>query len=167
MTAFRTVIMLVIVFVVGAFAVGRMQEGAAEDERTPLAQCLAENGVTMYGAYWCPHCAKQKKTFGKAFRFVDYVECAIPGNQRAQTQECKDAGISSYPTWEFADGARVTGEMTLVALAERAGCPYPGADTATSSEAASTAGEAMPVPGLEDAGAEALAAPADDDATAP
>lgn len=87
-----------------------------------FAQCLTDKGVAMYGAYWCPHCQNQKKLFGKSFTKVTYIECALPGNPRGQVQQCLDAKIESYPTWEFADKTRVTGEMTLGQLAEKSGC---------------------------------------------
>jgi len=32
-----------------------------------FAKCLASRQVTMYGLYWCEHCAEQKKMFGLHF----------------------------------------------------------------------------------------------------
>ena len=127
---FRTAIIFVIIAVLGVFAYLRMSDrDEGPDPRLPLAQCLTEKGAKFYGAYWCPHCAAQKKLFGKAMSKVTYIECAIPGDSSAQTQPCKDAGISGYPTWVFANGTRASGEVSLVSLAERTGCPYPGAQT--------------------------------------
>ena len=89
-----------------------------------FAQCLNAKGAKMYGAWWCPHCADQKELFGNAFRNVNYVECSPPG-QRTQNDVCKQAGIKSYPTWQFADGAHAEGVLHLQALAEKTGCPLP------------------------------------------
>jgi len=89
-----------------------------------FAQCLAAKQVVMYGAYWCPHCLNQKKIFGSSFEHVPYVECAIRG-RREQTQTCTDAGIKGFPTWIFADGSRVEGEMSLKALGEKTSCSLP------------------------------------------
>jgi len=86
-----------------------------------FAQCLTDNGVTMYGAYWCPHCQNQKEMFGKSFENVIYVECSLP-NRAGQTQACKDAKINAYPTWEFKDGERVEGEVSLQGLSQKTGC---------------------------------------------
>lgn len=86
-----------------------------------FAKCLADNGVKMYGAYWCPHCASQKQMFGDSFEFVNYIECSLP-NRAGQTQECKDAKINAYPTWEFKDGKRIEGELTLGQLSQYSGC---------------------------------------------
>ena len=86
-----------------------------------FAQCLTDKGVKMYGAFWCPHCNNQKEMFGDSWQYVSYVECSTP--DRRQTDECKDAGITAYPTWEFADGARKVGELSLEELSEMSGCP--------------------------------------------
>lgn len=86
-----------------------------------LAQCLHDNNVTMYGAYWCPHCADQKRMFGKSFSRINYVECAVPGSDEP-TVHCKKAEIQSYPTWIRADDNRLSGIIPLSQLAEWAGC---------------------------------------------
>tara|TARA_Y100000310_G_C20547598_1_gene746368 strand:- start:9 stop:497 length:489 start_codon:yes stop_codon:yes gene_type:complete len=89
-----------------------------------FAQCLTDEGVKMYGAYWCSHCESQKKDFGDSFHLVDYVECSLPNNA-GQTAKCKDAGIESYPTWQFGDGVYAAGVIEFERLAERTGCVLP------------------------------------------
>jgi len=89
-----------------------------------FAQCLEAQGATFYGAFWCPACQMQKRTFGRSADLLPYVECSTP-DRRSQTQVCIDAGIESYPTWEFADGERLTGEVPLEILAEKTGCELP------------------------------------------
>jgi hypothetical protein len=91
-----------------------------------FAQCLTERGATFYGAFWCPHCKDQKAMFGNSEQYLPYVECSTPDG-RGQTPICKQAGITSYPTWVFADGATSTGTLSLETLAERTGCVLPGA----------------------------------------
>lgn len=66
-----------------------------------FAKCLTEKGVKMYGAYWCGHCANQKKAFGESFKYVNYIECADENNRNIQLEVCVKAGIEGYPTWEF------------------------------------------------------------------
>ncbi len=89
-----------------------------------LAQCLTEKGAKFYGAFWCPHCQAQKKMFGNSEKLLPYVECSLPDG-KTQTQECIDAKSQQYPTWEFADGSRVTGEQQPQVLAEKTGCEMP------------------------------------------
>jgi thiol-disulfide isomerase/thioredoxin len=91
-----------------------------------FAACLGEKGATFYGAFWCPHCQAQKALFGKSASKLPYVECSLP-NGKTQTQICIDKGVNSYPTWEFADSSRVTGEQSLETLAQKTGCALPTA----------------------------------------
>lgn len=143
---FRTVILFVIIFIVGTFAAVRMAEnGGDADLRQTLAECLTDNDVVMYGAYWCPHCANQKREFGKAWKAITYVECAQPGNPRAMSKKCKDAGIEGYPTWVFPDGTRLSGERALRELAEVGGCPWGGEEA----EVESTEERISPAPTVD------------------
>lgn len=89
-----------------------------------FAQCLNAKGAKMYGAWWCPHCADQKDSFGYAFQYVNYVECSAP-NDRKMNDTCKQAGIKNFPTWQFSDGSRVEGTQPLDALAKKTGCKLP------------------------------------------
>ena len=93
-------------------------------ELDDFALCLNEKGATFYGAFWCPHCKQQKAAFGKSSGKIPYVECSTPDGQR-QTTACEEANIRSYPTWEFADGERLTGPQTLTTLADKTGCNLP------------------------------------------
>jgi len=38
---------------------------------------------------------------------------------------CKNNNVSNYPTWEFADGSRETGELSPEKLAEKTDCQIP------------------------------------------
>ncbi|NQV90006.1 hypothetical protein HQ487_01200 [Candidatus Uhrbacteria bacterium] len=114
-----------VIVVVGLliFAVKDSTEESALSPYSAFAQCLTENGVTMYGAWWCPHCENQKELFGSAFDQVDYVECSTAA--RTMNQTCQDAGIEGYPTWELGDGTRLGGEQSLETLATKSGCELP------------------------------------------
>jgi hypothetical protein len=111
-----------IILVVGGLVYLNRQQSAAPGQYDKLAQCLTDKGVKFYGAYWCPHCAEQKRILGSSMKHIDYVECGLPNNQQGQTQACNDAKIESYPTWVFPDGSRLTGEQQPKALADKAGC---------------------------------------------
>jgi len=111
-----------ILIVIGfAFYAVKSQTNTASDSLNTFAQCLADKGTKMYGAWWCPHCKSQKDLFGTAFKKIPYTECSVP-NSSAMNQECKDAGIEGYPTWEFADGTRVSGEQSLENLGKKSEC---------------------------------------------
>lgn len=87
-----------------------------------FARCLTQKKTTMYGLYWCDHCAEQKELFGAAFRYINYQECGVKG-QRALVEKCKTEGIKNYPTWQFANGQRHEGVMTMGQLSQMSGCP--------------------------------------------
>lgn len=108
---------LLLLAVLGAIFYTRRQPGAYD----AFAQCLTERGAVFYGAFWCPHCQSQKRLFGKSARLLPYVECSTPDG-RGQTFECNEKEIEGYPTWIFANGERLSGEIPLETLAEKTGC---------------------------------------------
>ncbi|KKS04298.1 MAG: hypothetical protein UU58_C0008G0007 [Candidatus Nomurabacteria bacterium GW2011_GWA2_41_25] len=89
-----------------------------------FATCLKDKGAVFYGAFWCSHCQAQKKMFGTSQKLLPYVECSLASGQ-GQTQACIDKKIEGYPTWEFADGSRLTGEVSLTKLSEKTSCVLP------------------------------------------
>ena len=84
-----------------------------------LAAHLKKIGAKMYGAYWCPHCTRQKAMFGNASADIPYVECD-PRGENPQPQQCRAAGIKGYPTWEI-NGKQFVGVQSLEELAEVSG----------------------------------------------
>ncbi|MFA6024750.1 MAG: hypothetical protein WC777_06175 [Candidatus Gracilibacteria bacterium] len=93
-----------------------------------FATCIAESDTTFYGAFWCPHCADQKKLFGDSADLLPYIECD-PNGKNAQTEVCNDEKIQSYPTWRFPDGSKKTGVVSLEDLSELTSCPLPGEES--------------------------------------
>ncbi len=87
-----------------------------------FARCLTQKNTTMYGLYWCEHCAEQKEMFGSAFRYITYQECGMKGG-RGEVEKCKQAGLKNFPTWQFASGQRHEGVMTMAQLSQASGCP--------------------------------------------
>lgn len=120
---------IVIIFI--AFVVLNGKGGGVRSpELDTFASCLKDKGVIFYGAFWCQHCANQKALFGKSVDKLPYVECSTPDSQ-GQLQVCKDASVTSYPTWVFpamngaTSSSRLTGEIPLSQLAEKSGCVAP------------------------------------------
>ena len=89
-----------------------------------FATCLKDKGATFYGAFWCLHCQATKKEFGSSARLLPYVECSTL-DAASQLQVCADKKIEGYPTWEFIDGSRLTGEVSLQQLADKTACVLP------------------------------------------
>lgn len=106
-------------------------EGGIGDRYVGFAECLNSKGVKMYGAYWCPHCANQKKLFGaQGFEKITYIECD-PRGANANPELCKQKNVKGFPTWELPGGKIVTGEQTLDELSQNSSCPLPKETPAT------------------------------------
>jgi thiol-disulfide isomerase/thioredoxin len=111
-----------IFFVIVAVLVGLfIWHQATPGKYDKLALCLKDSGTKFYGAFWCPHCQATKQMFGKSAKKLPYVECSAPDGQ-SQLQVCKDQKIDGYPTWIFPDGTRLSGELTIDALAAKTNC---------------------------------------------
>jgi len=110
--------MAVWLLVVGALGMTTADVASARN-LDGFARCLGRRRATFYGTSWCPHCDAQRALFGRAFRWVPYVECSIDGTQ-AIRPEC--AGVSGFPTWVFRDGSRISGRLSLDRLARETGC---------------------------------------------
>ena len=62
--------------------------------------------------------------FGKSADKLPYVECSSPDGKE-QLEVCRESNIQGYPTWEFADGSRIEGEISIETLAQKTGCSLP------------------------------------------
>ena len=111
-----------ILLIIGLLIIFFVSASCTKKNYDEFAKCLAQNGVTMYGAFWCPHCANQKEMFGSSFQYVTYVECSNP--DKTQNDLCKSEGIKSYPTWQFKNDKnnRVPGELSFLQLSQLSGC---------------------------------------------
>src|SRR5215475_1403435 len=114
------------VLILAAFGFAYYMGNRNQHKYDTFAKCLNTRGVKMYGAWWCPHCSDQKEKFAKSFEYVPYIECGIKGETSGATQECKDAGIHHFPTWQFPPtGERVERVFELQELSDRTGCALP------------------------------------------
>ncbi len=98
--------------------------GTGPSKYDEFAQCIEKSGTVFYGAFWCSHCQAQKADFGRASKYLPYVECST-SDGKSQTQICIDKGVKNYPTWIFADGTIQTGEVSLEELARKTACTLP------------------------------------------
>ncbi|MCX6733215.1 MAG: thioredoxin domain-containing protein [Candidatus Peregrinibacteria bacterium] len=104
-----------------AFEVKMMMKPGPYDEFT---RCLSDKGAKFYGAFWCPHCQRQKALFGKSAPLLPYVECSTP-DAKGLLPICQEKKIEGFPTWIFADNTRLTGEIELQKLSEKTSCALP------------------------------------------
>ncbi|MFC1731829.1 hypothetical protein ACFL6I_16040 [candidate division KSB1 bacterium] len=120
----KTTVWSLIVAIVLLFGWYYYNEATTPGQYDEFAQCTADKGATFFGAFWCPNCENQKKLFGKSEKLLKYVECSTANGQN-QLPVCSETGIEAYPTWEFADGSRLTGTLSFETLAEKTGCELP------------------------------------------
>jgi hypothetical protein len=120
----KILIIIVAIIVIGFLAVLWSRSSSQPGELDTFAQCLEEKGAVFYGTFWCSHCQSQKVMFGKSVKYLPYVECSTV-NGKDQLKICQDKNIKGYPTWEFADGSRLSGELPLKQLSEKTGCLLP------------------------------------------
>ena len=121
---------VLLVIVVGFLWVLDRQEAPKREAYADLVQCLSEEDVIFYGAFWCPACAQQKAMFGGSAKKLPYEECSLPN--RSQNEMCTEKEITNYPVWEFVreDDTlyRCGGIVSPEVLAHLAGCPLPSYD---------------------------------------
>ena len=116
---------VVIISLAMPFLLAGCGEDKIGDRYVSFASCLYQKGVKMYGTYWCPVCNDQKSKFGVlGAAKLNYVECDGRG-EGGNPDLCLRKGIARYPTWEFADGTKLVGELPLEQLAEKTGCKLP------------------------------------------
>jgi hypothetical protein len=113
---------VILALFVGVFLSGRYFKNHEYDS---FAKCLASKNAKMYGLYWCPHCADQKREFGAAFRYVPYVECASESDPHELTPACKAAGVKLFPSWQFETDPPKEGVLSLEDLSHKTGCSLP------------------------------------------
>jgi hypothetical protein len=121
---FFLVIFILIAGTIGTVFLKSSEKPADPSKLDSFAQCLKDKGAIFYGTFWCQHCQATKNLFGSSEKLLPYVECS-PANGQGQLQICQDKKIEGYPTWEFADGSRLTGEIPLQQLADKTGCQLP------------------------------------------
>jgi thiol-disulfide isomerase/thioredoxin len=115
---------VILLVIVGGIVYAVKHDNSTPGKYDQFATCLKDKGMKFYGAFWCPHCQAMKQLFGTSARLLPYIECSTPDGS-SQNGVCNNAKIEGYPTWEFADGSRLTGELPLATLAEKTGCTLP------------------------------------------
>lgn len=85
------------------------------------ASCIKNSGAKFYGTTWCGFCNEQKEMFGSDKDNLPYIECSGP-NGKGLAKVCADAGVTSFPTWKFADGTQEIGALSVEKLKNKTGC---------------------------------------------
>jgi hypothetical protein len=114
----------------------------AEAEKT-FSQCLAENGATMYSAWWCPHCFTQlhdldptlaRRDLQNPERMQEFPFLKECGGKEAGSllRDCVPKHARGVPMWTFTKEPipatqYAGGGLPLEEIARRTGCTPPAA----------------------------------------
>lgn len=110
------VIGLFILILIGFIFLNNHNEYTLQD----FNQCLAENGVVIYGSEWCPACNSLIETLGGSEKVnLFYVECTI------EQERCGKEKLTEYVPEIQIYGEVYQGSRTLEILAEITGCRKP------------------------------------------
>ncbi|MBM4088674.1 MAG: peptidylprolyl isomerase, partial [Planctomycetes bacterium] len=113
----------------GAYLAIASADDLAEGENTPapdlvaFAKALTTAGAKLFSAAWCPACTTQKELFEDGGDFLPFIEVTNP--DRSLNQIGIAEGITQFPTWQFPDGSREVGFLSLETLSARAGVVIP------------------------------------------
>jgi cyclophilin family peptidyl-prolyl cis-trans isomerase len=106
---------------------GLQGEGEAQPDLVAFAKALDQAGVQFFGAAWCPFCTEQKQLFEDGGKYLPFVEVTNP--DRTPNSLATQNNVTTYPTWEFPNGQRVTGLQTLAQLSSLSGVAIPMSST--------------------------------------
>lgn len=102
------------------------------DPRVEFAECLVENGLSVYYADHCQPCDVFKKAMGpRAWPIIqaNSTYCGnylmiILGRQKTE-EECTNNDVEGYPSFVI-KGEKITGLLTIEQLEEYTGCRFDG-----------------------------------------
>ena len=96
-----------------------VEKSKEESSLKQFNNCLADNGMIIYGANWCGACISLVETLGGYDKVENvYIECTE--NQ----QLCQDEKITRYPTIRIYDEP-YTDQRTLESFSQKTGCELP------------------------------------------
>lgn len=95
------------------------------DEMVELVDCLAEEGLVIYGARWCPACNRLIEPFG-GYEIVDpiYVECSESHGTKQEVERCHRETKTEYVPEIQINGELYEGSNFPQDFARELGCEY-------------------------------------------
>jgi hypothetical protein len=103
----------------------------SQDPKVALAQWLISQKARWFTTAWCGACRQQASDFGEeAMSLLKENKVLVDCEENASV--CADAGVNSYPTWEFGGKLQRSGGYPLAELARMSN--YPGAVSAEPSQ---------------------------------
>jgi hypothetical protein len=104
------------------------QTSLSAEQLAELAECLDEQGWTVYVSFTCSACRLQRAAFGEAMDRIHQIECN-PAADDAEPERCLAARLTKTPTWILEqDGSevrRLAGFFLPEELASESACAVP------------------------------------------
>ena len=109
-----------------------LSAGCSKEVELSFVECLVEDGVHGYNAWWCGACRMQEKNleeelgeYWPPFKEQVLIECYEPGETLVRKEICRDKKITFYPSWEVHQGTEwKRGALSVSELSEYSGCTY-------------------------------------------
>lgn len=96
-----------------------------------FAQALTDSGASFLGAEWSQASTDQRALFEDGSQYLDFIELTNP--DRTSNAIAIANGLNSE-TWDFGNGTRVIGTLTLEEISEASGVAIPVSNTPTFAE---------------------------------
>ena len=122
----RTIIITVLVLIALVSIITLIAQSQSQSKAQALlpyvefSQCLADNGMVIYGSQFCPYCNELAQLMGgyEAVQSV-YVECTV------EQARCAQETLTDYVPEVQLNGEVFEGERTLSSFAQATGCTVP------------------------------------------
>ncbi len=119
----NTLALIIFLTLVGSviFYIGAVEDNGSANlsgnNNEELINCLAENGVVIYGTKWCPACERLINSFG-GYDLASpiYVECT------EEEERCAEEQKTGFVPEIQIDGELYEGGRDLQSLSEKVGC---------------------------------------------
>ena len=102
---------------------GLQAEGENAADLVGFAKALTAAGAKLYGADWDSVSTEQRQLFQEGANYLPFIEVTNP--DRSFNSVGTAQGITTLPTWKFANGQTATGLKTLEQIATLAGVAIP------------------------------------------
>ena len=91
-----------------------------------FAQALTQSGARFFGADWNQATTDQRELFEDGAQHLDFIELTTPARN---SNSIAIANNLTGETWEFGNGLRVTGTLSLEEISQHSGIAIPVSDT--------------------------------------
>ena len=109
-----------------------LSDGELANDLVAFATALNDAGVQFFGSAFSAETTEQRELFEDGSDFLPFLEVTNPDGSLNALGISED--ITVFPTWEFPDGSRETGVLSLEEISERSGVAIPLGDSPTFQE---------------------------------